>query len=76
MTERLKPNPDLMNPPQSVLEAPATFAACLNAHGLYNTLQFALRLSPKIHQLLDAVASEIVVPEVNRRSRATNVWAG
>src|SRR5258708_29371911 len=59
MTEQLKPNPDLISPPDAALEAPATFAACLNAHGLYNTLQFVLRLSPRIHQLLDAVPSGV-----------------
>jgi hypothetical protein len=53
MTELSKPNPNLI----TVLEAPATFAAGINAHGPYNTLQFVLRLSPRIHQLLDAVPS-------------------
>ncbi|OKO80577.1 hypothetical protein [Bradyrhizobium sp. AS23.2] len=52
-------NSDLMNSPEAVLEAPPTFAACLNAHGLYNTMQFVLRLSPRIHQLLDAVPSGV-----------------
>jgi hypothetical protein len=59
MTKLPKPDPDLINSPEAVLEAPATFAACLNAHGLYNTLQFVLRLSPRIHQLLDAVRSGV-----------------
>lgn len=59
MTEQSKPHPDLINSPEAVLEAPETFAACLNAHGLYNTLQFVLRLSPRVHQLMDAVSSGI-----------------
>jgi len=37
--------------------APADFAACLNERGLYNTNQFVLRLSPRIHRLVDAATS-------------------
>jgi len=32
-----------------------TFNAVTNAHGLYNTFQFALRLSPEVHRLLGEV---------------------
>ncbi len=59
MTEVPTPDRDLMSTPEAILEAPATFAACRNAHGLYNTLQFVLRLSPRIHQILDAVPSGV-----------------
>src|ERR1700686_3918424 len=59
MTKPLSTSHELLDPPGTVLEAPATFAACLNAHGLYNTLQFVLRLSPRVHELLDAVPSGV-----------------
>jgi hypothetical protein len=55
MTAPLSLNHELLDSAETVLETPATFAACLNAHGLYNTLQFVLRLSPRVHELLDAV---------------------
>src|SRR4051812_14292241 len=48
MTKVPTPDREMMNTREAVLEAPSTFAACLNAHGLYNTLQFVLRLSPRI----------------------------
>lgn len=31
---------------------PGELRSCINAHGLYNTLQFVLRLSPRIHRTL------------------------
>ncbi|NBB81353.1 MAG: hypothetical protein GVY36_18250 [Verrucomicrobia bacterium] len=31
---------------------PGELRSCINAHGLYNTLQFVLRLSPRIHNIL------------------------
>jgi len=37
------------------VEAPTDFAACLNALGLYNSMQFVLRLSPRIHALMDSI---------------------
>ncbi|MDW9590288.1 hypothetical protein GOC31_30795 [Sinorhizobium meliloti] len=43
--------------PGKELEAPTEFAATLHAHGLYNTRQFVLRLSPRIHELVDALSS-------------------
>ena len=35
------------------------FRSCLNAHGLYSTLHFVLRLSPKIHRTLSETPSGI-----------------
>lgn len=40
------------------VEAPKSFSACLNAHGLYNSMQFVLRLSPVVHELVNQVTSE------------------
>ncbi|MCV3211469.1 hypothetical protein OHD62_32880 [Mesorhizobium sp. YC-39] len=48
---------DLLEPSRGVLMAPTTFAATLEAHGLYSTKQFVLRLSPRVHELVDALAS-------------------
>lgn len=44
--------PDLLDSVTDGAEVPTTFAACLNAHGLYNSMQFVLRLSPKVHRLV------------------------
>lgn len=43
-------DPDLIRPDEL-----NEFHAALNVHGLYNTEQFVLRLSPKNHQLIDAI---------------------
>ncbi|BAV52905.1 Uncharacterized protein MLTONO_p0435 (plasmid) [Mesorhizobium loti] len=48
---------DLLEPSGGILMAPTTFAATLEAHGLYSTKQFVLRLSPRVHELVDALAS-------------------
>jgi hypothetical protein len=37
------------------------FNACLNARGLYNPRQFVLRLSPRVHQLVDEITKKTVV---------------
>lgn len=36
---------------------PDTFSACLNARGLYNSMQFVLRLSPVVHGLVDDIVA-------------------
>jgi hypothetical protein len=36
------------------------FAATLKGHGLYNTFQFVLRLSPAVHRKLSSMPSGIV----------------
>ncbi len=41
---------------------PSAFYSCWNARGLYNPLQFALRLRPDIHRALDSVPAGLVVP--------------
>lgn len=45
---------------EAVLGEPAldTFAACLNARGLYESQRFALRLSPVIHELVNSVVEK------------------
>ncbi len=32
-----------------------TFEACLNAHGMYETMRFVLRLSPRNHELMEVI---------------------
>lgn len=41
------------------VEAP-TFAASLNAHGMYETMRFVLRLSPRNHELMDALPNGLL----------------
>ncbi|WP_282602409.1 hypothetical protein [Paracoccus sp. PARArs4] len=38
-------------------EAGPTFNACLNAHGMYETMRFVLRLSPRNHELMERIES-------------------
>jgi hypothetical protein len=48
---------DLTEPMGDMIESPSEFAAVLNARGLYSSTQFVLRLSPRIHELVDALTS-------------------
>lgn len=48
---------ELVEPLEPSLVAPTAFAATLEAHGLYNTKQFVLRLSPRVHDLVTALTS-------------------
>lgn len=48
---------DLTEPIADLLLAPSEFSAVLNARGLYSTTQFVLRLSPRIHELVDAITN-------------------
>src|SRR6185437_13708098 len=50
-------DPELMSTFSDIPEAPSEFAAVLNAHGLYNTMQFVVRLSPPVHALVDSYAN-------------------
>ena len=53
MAEQSRLKRELLEPGASgVSEA---FGATLEAHGLYNTNEFVLRLSPRIHELVDAL---------------------
>lgn len=52
-----------INPLVATLEdradGPKDLRSCINAHGLYSTLQFVLRLSPEIHRVLSTTPSGI-----------------
>ena len=39
-------------------EAGPTFNACVNAHGMYETMKFVLRLSPRNHELMEMIESK------------------
>ena len=52
-------SPELLNADFRSAHDPA-FAAVRTAHGLYNTLQFVLRLSPKVHRTLSSFSPGIV----------------
>ncbi|CAN5500106.1 hypothetical protein BH10PSE12_BH10PSE12_08230 [soil metagenome] len=49
--------PALIEPLADTLAAPSAFNATLKAHGLYSTTQFVLRLSPRVHELVDAITN-------------------
>ncbi|WP_354141860.1 hypothetical protein [Bradyrhizobium sp. RT11b] len=49
----------LLEPIAEPLRAPGEFAACLNQLGIYTTEHFVLRLSPRVHELLDAISSGV-----------------
>lgn len=41
---------ELLDNSNGASEYPESFNACLNSHGLYNSFQFVLRLSPEVHR--------------------------
>ena len=41
----------------SELAAPTAFSATVQPHEIYNTRQAVLKLSPRVHQLVDALSS-------------------
>ena len=59
MLDHLDLDQTLLDGDRSVPEAPSDFAACLNAHGTYSTIHFVVRLSPRVHQLVDAARKGI-----------------
>jgi hypothetical protein len=40
-----------------------TFESCLDAHGMYETMRFVLRLSPRNHELMKIIEAEAFEPE-------------
>jgi hypothetical protein len=51
-------NPILLEPSErAAAPRPLNFSACLNARGTYTTEHFVVRLSPRIHEIIDAVPS-------------------
>jgi hypothetical protein len=59
MTSRKRLNPSLLLADTGHAISDNAFRATINAHGLYNTQQFVLRLSPRIHRLLSSRLSGV-----------------
>lgn len=59
MLDHLDLDQTLLDGYRSMPEAPSDFAACLNAHGTCSTIHFIVRLSPRVHQLVDAARKGI-----------------
>lgn len=60
---------DLLSSINDELKFDPTFEACLQAHGMYETMRFVLRLSPRNHELMEVIESNdfdasSVTPEV------------
>ncbi|MCU1302674.1 MAG: hypothetical protein JWQ87_2958 [Candidatus Sulfotelmatobacter sp.] len=59
MTEKPKETSDarhdLLDSINDQHETIPTFEACLNAHGMYETMRFVLRLSPRNHELMETI---------------------
>jgi len=55
MMEHLFGTPELLTPLGDFEPTSLEFEATLNAHGIYTTEQFVLRLSPRVHELVDAI---------------------
>jgi len=53
-------NPSLLDSSTQHIESPTDLRACLNSHGLYNSVQFVLRLSPEVHRKIDAIPQGIM----------------
>lgn len=51
----INPQQELLNPADEQHEALPTFESCINAHGMYETMRFVLRLSPRNHELIDSL---------------------
>src|ERR1700735_5647445 len=59
MIEKLKETSDarhdLLDSINDQHETIPTFEACLNDHGMYETMRFVLRLSPRNHELMETI---------------------
>jgi hypothetical protein len=54
---------DLLGSVSDCYESTPTFNACLNAHGMYETMRFVLRLSPRNHKLMAMIEESAFQPE-------------
>ena len=61
----LELNADLLDHSKGLVTNPGDLNASLNAHGLYNSFQFVLRLSPEVHRRLAALPKGIVTGPIN-----------
>jgi hypothetical protein len=51
---------DLLDDSRGLITAPGDLYAVLNAHGLYNSMRFVLRLSPEVHRKISQLPTGIV----------------
>lgn len=49
----------LTDPLQDVMSADPSFDAALDVHGKYETMRFVLRLSPRIHELMEGIQTGV-----------------
>jgi len=56
----INPQQELLNPADDHHETLLTFESSLNAHGMYETMRFVLRLSPRNHELIDSFGQQSV----------------
>jgi hypothetical protein len=62
----IDPQPALLNPVEDLHENEVRFDSLINAHGMYETLKFVLRLSPRNHELVDSItSSESYIGEIS-----------
>ena len=59
---RVNIDPSLLVTFEERASAPDALHACINAHGLYNRVQFVLRLSPEVHRKLSGLSLQLVNP--------------
>jgi len=55
-------------------ETTPTFKSCLNAHGMYETMRFVLRLSPRNHELMEMIEAN-AFELGNTPSEAAQAWS-
>ena len=68
------PDHVLLDPEDDGFGPSPTFEACLNAHGMYETMRFVLRLSPRNHELMESLElGEASVAEIS--SEALQAYA-
>jgi hypothetical protein len=53
-------NTDLLDNSRGLIVSPGDLNACINSHGLYNSFQFVLRLSPEVHRRIASLPKGIV----------------
>ena len=55
--------PELLNSINDNYEITSTLKSCLNAHGMYETMRFVLRLSPRNHELMEVIEEKGFQPD-------------
>lgn len=53
------PEHKFLDPGEDVFSGSVNFRAALNVHGVYETMKFVLRLSPRNHELVDSLATGV-----------------